>query len=70
MVDKSDMIANADRPIVQESAEHDHHVELIIPEVDDTIVMDDAVAAALCADIMRVVSGIDPSDIPANDDRR
>lgn len=61
MTDKADQIANDDRPVVQES-EHDGHVELIL--TDRTVIMDEAVAAALCSDIMRIVSGVDPDDQP------
>lgn len=61
-MDNADMVANAKRPVVQESSDYAHHVELILPGIEETVVMDEAVAACVCADIMRVVSGISHGD--------
>lgn len=63
MADEIDEKINATRPMVQES-QVENHVELVFPQDHTTIIIAEPEAAALCADIMRIVSGI---DIEGND---
>lgn len=56
MMDKADAIANADRPVVQES-DTEGCVELVFPAEHRTVVLEEEVAMSMFAEMMRVVTG-------------
>lgn len=55
-MDKADAIANADRPVVQDS-ERDNHVEIVWPREGRITVLHEEVAMTLFAECMRVITG-------------
>jgi len=55
-MDRADMIANGDRPVMQE-ADRENHVELVFPAMGQTVVLHEEVAMTLFAEMMRVVTG-------------
>lgn len=61
-MDRADMVANADRPVVQDS-ECDDHVELILPQSDIVVQLHHDVFLSLFADGMRIITGTPVDDL-------
>lgn len=56
-MDKADLIANADRPVVQESRKEDH-VELVLPKAGTTVEMHEEVFLEVFGEGMRIITGM------------
>lgn len=54
-MDKADMIANGDRPVVQEGPV-EGTIEIVWPDGDNRV-MDEELAMTMFAEMMRIVSG-------------
>ena len=54
-MDKADMIANGDRPVVQEGPDA-RTIEIVWPDGDKRV-MDEEIAMTMFAEMMRIVSG-------------
>lgn len=62
MVEPSDALINADRPVVQDADEPDH-VDIYFPSLDETVQMHHEVFLATFGEGMRIITETDPEVI-------
>lgn len=57
------------KPVVQE-AEDEEYVEIVWPDKDEVTVLHRDVAMDMFVEVMRIFSGIDPTELPADGTQR